>query len=185
MMPHFGVVQAGNALSIVAVLLIAGLGSSARATPVSYSFTGVVSGNDDPVNPAGTIQAFTYISPSGFITSELSLTLSDLTACTDCNSTYIQGQFPVEIAPGFDGFDSIEFINYNLTPQGFQGTVSQENYSFDLGAFSTVGTYSRATLGGANPATLTVAAIPEPATLLLVAAPSMLYFLRHRRRSNA
>jgi len=177
---HFRLVRGGSALKMLAVLSLAGMGSSALCSPVLYTFTGVVLGNSDPVNPDGTVQAFTYLSPSGFITSELSVPLAELTSCTGCNSSYPGFQFPVEFAPGFDVFDSIEFFTYNLTPQGFEGTVSQENYSFDLGAFSTLGTHLRASSGGANAATLTVEAVPEPTGVFLIAAALIIGFLRCR-----
>jgi hypothetical protein len=169
----------GTARKIIAGLFFAGMGSSALATPILYTFTGVVVGNSDPVNPAGTVQAFTYLSTSGFVSSTQGVPLANLISCTGCSSDYgsppaAPGDYPVTFLPAFGGYDYIDFLNYNST------TLSDEFYYFGLGAFSTVGTFVLNNGPQANAGTLTVGAVPEPRTMFLVAA-SLTIFWRYRR----
>jgi hypothetical protein len=106
---------------------------------VTYKF----SGTNTAAGGDGLSVAFQYVSPA-FVTSQASLLATQLNSCTNClNSPEVPA---VVLQPADGGADAIDFADVNNS-----GSV----FSFPLGAFSVVGTYTSS--APYNPGTLTVA----------------------------
>jgi hypothetical protein len=144
MMNHY---FAGRGLPVVAfVLLIVSLGSGvpAHANPIVYDLTG-----------AGVAAGFSFqYTSQALISSPLTVPLASLDFCTPGAFFCTDVQFH---PPSMDGVNNFYDIIQLCTAQCL-------DFYFPLGAFSAIGGYTDINNNG----TLTVSAVPEPSTLLLL-----------------
>jgi hypothetical protein len=143
---------------------------------VEYQFTAF---DSDPIDPYTSISgSFTYIAP-GFITSDTTAPLADLSSCSGSDSVLgplncLDQEFAIDVSPPNT---TVLFQLENVTVY----------YYFDQTAFSTVGVHDSILLGDAQSAELTVSilSVPEASTWAMLAAGfgAMAAAMRLRRRS--
>jgi hypothetical protein len=136
-------------LMLAILALAAGLMTATARADVTYTF----SGTNDGIGGDNASVSFQYTSAS-FVNSFTSLFKSQLNSCTNCSGS---GQI-VFFAPNTFVGDGLGFYD---AAGGFGA------YVFNLGAFSSPGTYHSGGLFSTGTLTVSTVAVPEPATLLL------------------
>jgi hypothetical protein len=131
-----------------------GLMATSAHADVTYTFSGINDANTEPV-------AFQY-SAASFITSATSLQQSQLSSCTNCQTS---AGPDVLFAPNTVLGDLLQFNDSNNT---------SSFYEFAPGSFGAVGTYFSGGLFNQTGVLTVAVAVPEPSSVPLTLAGGMM-----------